>query len=84
MKTAREMFEELGYKIYEIYQKHVCYNKEVEINNIIFLYIITFKDKTYHAYQCTEEDYGDDGITIDMKLFKAIQKQLEELGWLDE
>lgn len=74
--SAREMFEELGYEL----------NKELgsEINRIYY------EKKTIPNYPNTfimfDLDYqiisNDCDITINE--FKAIQKQIEELGWLDE
>lgn len=65
MKTAKEMFEELGFK-QEFHISYVeYYNKE--------------KDRYIWFYQDTEtiEILFD----IDMKTLQAINKQIEELEW---
>ena len=73
--TAKELFEDLGFKGIETDY------------SLIYRYMSTKID-----YQCeiyfylTTKEYvvgvGDECISIDTKLHKAIQKQLEELGWL--
>lgn len=82
MKTAKEMFEELGYRK----SKHLTppsvgwENKEWE-TAISFL---GNKDKGYriHVY-ALGNTYQDSGmITVDE--FKAIHQQMKELGWLNE
>lgn len=65
MKTACEMFEELGYEENYHIAYVMYYNKEEDY------YIWFFKDiKTIEVR-----------FDIDMKLLKAINKQVEELGW---
>lgn len=69
--SAKEMFEELGFK-YCSNEEHfsmkaiVVYRKE--LNSIYFDY-----DKTIDI----------DGMLLDMKLLKAINKQVKELNWND-
>ncbi len=78
MKSAKVMFGELGYSKYEN-SKEIVYiyaTKEKHIQ-------ITFTNKIYFGYFI---DYNDGGLYIlkfDMPTFKAIHKQLEELGWLE-
>ena len=75
MKTAREMFEELGYRQekYELetingkidflrYKDSCCY-KTISFQ---------LKDKYFNT-SCIDEDYE--------KVLEAINKQVEELGW---
>ena len=78
-KSAREMFEELGYKIandceyYIFYEKPIVENPEYEND---YLHIsFEKKDKTFIKI------YGDDNTVeaITMKELKAINKQVEEL-----
>lgn len=71
MKSAKEMFEELGFK-YE-------YNK---IANQICVYGTKNDDSFLWIY--LDRKIFDFNNEIDMNLFKAIQKQIEELGWLNE
>lgn len=76
MKTAKEMFEDLGCELY----------KEKDSRYITYLYhyryIIRFDliMRNFHAY----EDMDCQFIGVDMKMLQAINKQCEELGWLDE
>lgn len=72
--TAKEMFEELGYEIDSTY----------EIEGHLFY----CKDYTKIDFDLRREDfykYNSGGFRspIDMKLLKAINKQIEELGWED-
>lgn len=72
IKTAKEMFKELGYLFYSD-DETICYfNKE-------------FGRIGFHLY---EEEYtffyDKNRIMIDGKLRKAINKQVEELGWNNE
>ena len=65
MKSAREMFEELGYE--ENY--HISY--------------IMYFNKNEDRYIWFEKDTKtfEARFNIDMSLLKAINKQVEELGW---
>lgn len=73
LKSAREMFEELGYeKIQE------------DANWLIYSFNKVFKIMFYKPQQdfkieCLDNIYN----TIDMEELKAINKQVEELGWND-
>ncbi len=81
-KSAKEMFEELGYEqtnndlcliSYKLNEKKIEYGKRDYIE-------FSFTEKIY--YCCV--DYAEcDGAakTINVELHKAIHKQLEELGW---
>lgn len=80
MKSAKEMFEELGYKLYEhktymFYEKALKENPEYEndYEHIEFNFIDETINKTY----------GDDNSVCDITLeeLQAINKQVEELGW---
>lgn len=74
MKSAGQMFKELGYersKYYDINQIIQYYNGEEEVQ---FLFWI--KEQEFSA-----SEYGEPkNITVDE--FKAIQQQMNELGWL--
>lgn len=72
MKTAKELFEELGYKAFGKSSEFVMYENQ-EHN-----YYITFKlsDRTIQIYK--------PHTTFDLIFYKelqAINKQVEELGW---
>lgn len=71
-KTAREMFEELGYE----YQENI-YKLDYTIFNKDKFKIISFykDDKTFYK----QEDYEPGDITLEE--LQAINKQVEELKW---
>lgn len=69
MKSAKEMFEDLGYKIYYENELTLCYINE-ENDDYIYFYIHCKKIEVLHDITIYE--------------LKAINKQIEELGWLDE
>ena len=69
--SAKEMFEKLGYK-------------EVQEHSSMFAIIVysNGKDNIYFDFdkKFSKEGSGSFGF-IDMELLKAINKQVEELGW---
>lgn len=70
--SAKEMFEELGYEIdstYEI-EGHLYYCKDY--TKIDF----DLKREDFYKYHCSSLR-----SPINMKELKAINKQIEELGW---
>lgn len=71
MKSAKELFEELGFKGIE------------SDYSLIYRYMGTEIDCEVHFYLTTKEyEYTVENYVINMKLHKAIHKQCEELGWL--
>ena len=77
MKTARELFEELGYEL-NTYSDCLDYCKVEKGKHIAWTKDICFYpyNKSYSII-CTA-----DRVDIDMQTNKAIHRQLEELGWL--
>lgn len=78
--TAKEMFEELGYEYYEDdgfndYKKEK--RKLIEPDYISF-------DRLEREFFVLNSSKNGKGTTIDMPLLKAINKQIEELGWNNE
>lgn len=72
--VAREMFERLGYRRYKTSVSILYINdSDDEYKSVEFYY----SDFTFKA----DDDYHDP-VRIDLALFDAIQKQLEELGWI--
>ena len=72
---AKEMFEKLGYKIYDIkyYKNDICYIKgEDDEVRILF----DLKQKEYLA-----DIHYEGGIEMTVELHKAITQQMKELGW---
>ena len=76
--TAKEMFEELGYK-YEENNTEIIYFNSFRSR---FQYLIVFyKDiKTIEKFKY----YNNVSVGINVKELQAINKQIEELGWLDK
>lgn len=75
MKTARDLFEELGYEIFDYGAKYIHYRNTKKRWFIAFDLdkkdILTNKPATiFNDMECKE--------------LQAINKQVEELGWFDE
>lgn len=68
--SAKEMFEELGYKYLEDYNS--CLFRYVNMNENPYVYIYFYVDKQIEVASDYELSY---------KVFEAINKQIEELGW---
>lgn len=75
--TAGEMFEKLGY-IRNLDSKKLIYTKALKGTFHCFEITFDLTEKVVELYD-DHEDY-----TINNALLKAIDKQAEELGWLDE
>lgn len=76
--TAKEMFEELEYEYYED-DGFNCYKKEKR--KLIEPDYISFNRLEREVFVSNDSKNGN-GEIIDMKLLQAINKQVEELGWL--
>lgn len=72
--TAKEMFEELGYKLAR-YGNDVEYCKQFEYAKINIYF-------TNFAKVIEISSNKDIAYTVDLKELQAINKQIEELGWL--
>lgn len=77
MKSARELFEELGYEYYED-DGFNCYKKEKR--RLIEPDYISF-DRLEREVFMSNNSKNSNGVILDMKLLQAINKQVEELGW---
>ena len=73
MKAAKEMFKELGYNQDVCLGDYEYYNDSMRITTDKY-------DKTIIICDRWSDEYS----IIDMPTLKAIIKQCEELGWLDE
>lgn len=85
---AEEMFKKLGYEKTYDGEYSIVYTKEYDDDTrfeIEFFKMITekqFKCSIFHYDE--DNDWGEETIRplqIDMNEFKAIKKQIEELGW---
>ena len=76
--NAKEMFEKLGYKK-RVSDDCILY----ENGNYIMCNIIEFclKDKTIYSF--TNSEVGREAKSLSVNELKAINKQCEELGWLE-
>lgn len=72
-KTAKEMFKKLGYKIAKEKLVDSCYLAYLNENSVAIGF---FKDKRF----AKAGDFESDSI-ITVGELKAINKQVEELGW---
>ena len=80
MKTAKEMFEELGYEQI-IGEYELSYRLDSMFDwGYLYWQIIHFKlsDKTFYA------DRNYKPVDIDISTFKAIHQQMKELHWIEE
>ena len=77
MKSARELFEELGYEYYED-DGFNCYKKEKR--RLIEPDYISF-DRLEREVFMSNSSKNSNGVILDMKLLQAINKQVEELRW---
>ena len=75
MKTAKEMFEELGYKQIRNSEEFIGYEKNGRN--------ISFELET-HTFSGVHVWLDFQAILIDAKELQAINRQFEELGWLDK
>ena len=84
--TAKEMFEKLGYEQTIKRKNKICYVKHYEVDGFGFDNNgITFEDNTVECCLFNDDsEYYTESGTIDMKELKAINKQCEELGWINE
>lgn len=79
-KTAKEMFEELGYGYHfdEFYNK-ISYRKYLGFIGLNVDFYL--KDKDYVAYKDTVHMVVTHNVGI--KLHQAITQQMKELGWIE-
>ena len=77
MKTAKEMFEGIGYKLSEAYSEDTLISYFDGKKNITIEFYIKNKQfkKAKGVFDC---------VNISIPELKAIQKQCKELGWLEE
>lgn len=70
--TAKEMFEKLGYE-QDLNSERIRYfNEETKY------YVVFFLEYKIYTIGCSNEN---EDVGINIELHKAINKQVEELGW---
>ena len=67
--NAREMFEALGYECSKYYDRNIMIQYYDEEENQIVFWIM-------------EQEFSASNFSLTVDEFKAIQKQMEELGWI--
>lgn len=80
---AKEMFEKLGYDLDEENDKEILYKMKWEISST---YYVSFdlKNKNIECYYFASDSpfTPAESFAVDLDLLQAINKQVEELGWL--
>ncbi len=80
--SAKEMFEELGFKLVNNTPLLYQYDDGGYIRNIEFISI--FKQVRLSEWETYNNNESQGEYSIDMYLLQAINKQIEELGWNDD
>lgn len=81
MMSAKEMFEELGYSLKVEHNDFIEYSKE-DCGHIDFYFLI--ETKRFYSRYCFSPSFQPTAHSITLDEFEAVQKQMKELGWLDE
>lgn len=79
--TAREMFEKLGYSLEVDSNDLIEYSKE-DCGHVDFNFLID--TKRFYSVYCFSQIYQPMAHSITLDEFGAVQKQMEELGWIEE
>ena len=79
--SAKEMFEELGYSLKVEHNDFIEYSKE-DCGRIDFYFLI--ETKRFYSRYCFLPSFRSTAHSITLDEFEAVQKQMKELGWLDE
>lgn len=80
MKSARELFEELGYNYEYNYLRGIGESREYTNQEHIIRFYSTIKGYGIQFYDCDKSGY----VQISPKVIQAINQMVSELGWLDE
>ena len=82
MRSAKEMFEELGYKLYSDNEHKIRYIRDFQSRyKPDFIEVEFFKYNKSFIVSHTWDD-NENANFVKMNLNKAIQQQLKELGWI--
>lgn len=77
MKTAEQMFADLGY-VFRCPYGYICYAKYDKAIRKIIILVFDLEKKDFHCKS------GKMVKTFNEKEQQAIQKQKEELGWVEK
>lgn len=83
-KSARELFEELGYKMDNEWEEYGDLYYYIDVSGRKRAVEIWFDLREKKFAKCIDDFCEGDARCIDMQELQAINKQVEELGWLDE
>lgn len=81
VKTAREMFEELGYNLHVNDELETMY-KYIKDERVVIYIRFDNEEKTFGQFAFLDGSYAG-SVDIGFKELQAINKQVEELGWND-
>lgn len=85
MKSAKEMFKKLGYKLWEgSSEQIIVYQKETRTIRFNLVQTCYLDEKTISIFHSLDEDVYEQEVILTLDELKAINKQVEELGWLNE
>lgn len=80
--SAKDLFEKLDFKLVNEAPLLYQFDDGGYIRNVEF--INTFKQVRLSEWETYNNNEPQGEYSLDMQLFKAINKQVEELGWNDE
>ena len=79
--NAEQMFKELGYSL-TVYNDYLIEYSKEDCGHIYFYFLI--KTKRFYSSYCFSLSFQPTTHSITLDEFEAVQKQMEELGWLEE
>lgn len=80
MKSAKEMFEELGFKLEEVTDTYIAYGFRGSSEDCFVCFEL--KDKYVNCFYNDHNANCSQPLEVEYVLYKAISKQVEELwGW---
>ena len=80
-KSAREMFEDLGYELDERNTKEILYKMKWEISSTDWI-SFDIEHKCFNCFRTSDSPFTPtESLKVRLEELKAINKQVEELGW---
>lgn len=77
--SAKEMFKKLGYTYQESYfEQELDEIRYIRVNKFASCIIFNLNHKCFKTFRYDDKDKS---AWCDIDMFKAINKQVEELGW---
>ena len=78
MRTAEYMFKELGYNLVRKDDDYIMYEEKLDG----YVTVVSFCNQLQNVKLYYESLKYHQTPSIDMQLFRAIEKQLKELDWI--